>query len=285
MLQYDVAMTAIPAKLHEAFEKIRLGKVEEGTRLFDRVEGCDAIKSAALAELSYFRHDWKRGMQFLRDFLASPEDWETVRYIIGGYKESHFTLFVLCTCFLDSWKESRSYLQQIKKQYDYYKPYHQVVSLISDPENTKRRLLESRPKLKENGTVDLEALEHKAGKVVPEHRSKRIARRWREPLSFDALIHEAYVKISTTDHIAFYERYTDRLEKAESHQEAAKSYIALENEQEAKGAIRRYMRCWQFKEPYQVAPIVLFADNELWAIMSDQRFTESLLVIPHNRES
>ena len=55
-------MPAIPAKLYEAFEKIRLGKVEEGTRLFDRVDGFDVVKAIALAELCYFRHDWKRGM-------------------------------------------------------------------------------------------------------------------------------------------------------------------------------------------------------------------------------
>ncbi|MCL2710065.1 MAG: hypothetical protein FWE95_04210 [Planctomycetaceae bacterium] len=169
-------MTAIPAKLYEAFEKIRLGKVEEGTRLFDKVDGGDAIKSIALAELSYFRHDWKRGMQFLCDFLESAEDWETVRYFGGGYgsyKELHLTLFVICTCQLDAWKESRSYLQQLRKQYDYYTPYHQAVSLIADPENTKRRLLESRPKLKGEGKENLESLELSTRSAISEQQRKR----------------------------------------------------------------------------------------------------------------
>jgi len=292
-------MTAIPAKLYEAFEQIRLGKVEEGTRLFDRVDGCDAIKSAALAELSYFRHDWKRGMQFVRAFLESDQDWETVRYFMGGYKDIHFSLFVLCTCLLDTWKESREYLQQLRKKheltaninpntahrYNKYDKYLQRISLISDPENTKRLLLESRPKLKEEGKINLETLEHIAKTVVPEHRSRRTKRGWKQPRSFDDVIHNAYSKASTENHLAIYEQYVDRLENADSHQKAAKSYIALENLLEAKEAIRRSMRCWTFEEPFQVAPIVLFTDHELWAVMSDQCFTESLLAIPHHRES
>ena len=279
-------MTAIPHKLYEAFEKIRLGKVEEGTRMFDRVQGCDTIKSVALAELSYFRHDWKRGMSFVRDFLESEEAWETIRKV-RSCTVLHFTLFVLCTCHLDSWKESRDYLQQLKKQYNDHRPYHQAISLISDPENTKHRLLESRPKLKEEGKIDLEHLELMAESVVPEHSSRRRKTPWRQrwARSFDDVINIAYSKASTEDIIAIYERYIKQLEKAESHQEAAKSYIAVGNMSGAREAIRRYMRCWQFKEPYQVAPIVLFTDHELWAVLSDRRFTESLLTIPHHRES
>ncbi|MCL2742679.1 MAG: hypothetical protein FWE67_02390 [Planctomycetaceae bacterium] len=292
-------MTAISAKLYEAFEKIRLGKVEEGTRLFDRVDGFDTVKSVALAELSYFRHDWKRGMQFVRDFLESEQDWETVRGFMSGYKEHHLTLLVLCACQLDAWKESRAYLQQLKKKqdtsantnpntshrYKNYNMYHQAISLISDPENIKRRFWESRPRLKEEGKINLESLERIAKTVVPEHRSRRIERRWKQSRSFDDVVHDAYSKAATEVHLTIYERYSDRLDKAKSHQEAAKSYIALGNEREAKEAIRRYLRCWEFKEPFQVAPIVLFTDHELWAVMSDRRFTESLLTIPHHRES
>jgi len=280
-------MTAIPHKLHEAFEKIRLGKVEEGTRMFDRVEGCDAIKSVALAELSYFRHDWKNGMSFVRDYLESEEDWETIRYIINYYNKSLLTLFVLCTCHLDSWKESRDYLQQLKKQDNDYGLYDQAISLISDPENTKRRLLESRPELKEERKIDLENLELMAKGVIPEHSSRRRKTPWRQrqPRSFDDVIRIAYSKASTEDHIAIYERLIDRLEKDKSHHEAAKSYIAAGKMSGAKEAIRQYMRCWKFEEPFQVAPIVLFTDHELWAVMSDRRFTESLLTIPHHRES
>jgi len=281
-------MGAIPAKLNEAFEKIRLGKVEEGTRLFDRVDAFDAVKSVALAELSYFRHDWVWGIQFIRVFFESEHDWETVRYFMRGYKELHLKVFLLCTCHLDSWKESRSYLQQLRKKYDTSSGYtgnynntnmyQQAISLISDSENTKRLLLESSPKLKEKGKINLDYLKQIIKRAVPKRKH------WRQS-SYDDLTKHAYDKASTEDHIVFYEQYIDQLEEAETHQDAAKSYIALENEQGTKEAIRRYMRCWKFKEPFQVAPIVLFTDPELWPIMSDHRFSESLLTIPHHRES
>ena len=152
-------MTAIPAKLYEAFEKIRLGKVEEGTRLLDRIDGFDVPKSVALTELSYFRHDWKRGMSFVRDFLESEQDWETVRDFMRTYTELQLKVFILCTCHLDSWKESLSYLQQLRKKHELsidaphrtwyhnskYNLYQPAISLVSDSENTKRRLWESRP--------------------------------------------------------------------------------------------------------------------------------------------
>ena len=289
-------MPAIPTKLYEAFEKIRLGKVEEGTRLFDRVDGFEPVKAVALAELSYFRHEWKRGIEFSYDFLASETDWETVRYYMRGYKELHLKAFLLATCHLDAWKENRTCLEQLRKEHDsrdnshagYFNNanmYQQAISLISDPVNTKRLLLESRPKLKKEGKIDAESLEHKARHAVLEHRRSRTKGYWRQSLSFDDLVHEAFSKASSEDHIALYERYADRLEKNRSHQEAAKSYIALENLQEAKEAIRQCIRGWEFKEPYQVAPIELFTDPELWPVMSDRRFTESLLTIPHHRES
>ncbi|MDR0326886.1 MAG: hypothetical protein LBI05_01175 [Planctomycetaceae bacterium] len=288
-------MTAIPTKLYDAFETIRLGKVKEGTRLFDRVDGFEPIKSVALAELSYFRHDWKWGIQFVRDFFESEQDWETVRYFMMGYKHDHLKVFVLCTCLLNSWKENLSYLQQLRKKYDlsFDKPYtgkynnhnifQEAIALISDSENTKRALLESRPNLKTEGKIDSEHLDNLA-KFVSEH--LRSQRGWlRRPLTFDGVAHDAYTKARTEDHLAFYEQYADRLDDAKTHQEAALSYIALEDERGAKETICRYMRSWQFKEPWQVAPIDLFAEPKLWSIMSDQHFSESLLAIPHHRES
>ena len=286
-------MTAIPTKLYEAFEKIRLGKVEEGTRLFDRVDGFEDVKAIPLAELSYFRHDWKRGMQFSFDFLASETDWEPVYRLsfaggsLHGLKRIHLALIVVATCQLGCWKESRDTVETLKKITvpNHHKgwnleKYQITLSHISDPANTARRLTESKPELRAEGKIDSETLERKAKNAVP----KSIQKHWRKR-SFDDLIGWAYSEASTEIHLAFYERYAARLEKAKSHQEAAKSYIALDNLLEAKEAIRQYMRCWEFKEPFQVAPIELFADPELWTIMSDRRFTESLLAIPHHRES
>ena len=278
-------MTAIPAKLYEAFVKIRLGKVEEGTRMFDRVDGFDAVKSVALAELSYFRHDWKRGMQFSLDFLASETEWKTGRYSIDHFKGEHLELILVATCQLECWKESRASLEELKKLSPPNlndRHYHVILSQIADPVNTTRRLKESIPKRKIEGTVDLEYLERKAKNVASKYgKSRKRYHRW----TYDGLVNHAYSKASTEDHLTLYERYADRMDENQTHQEAAKSYIALENEKEAKEAIRRYMRCWKFKEPFQVAPIVLLTDPELWSIMSDRRFSESLLAIPHHRES
>lgn len=281
-------MPAIPTKLYEAFEKIRLGKIDDGLRLFDRVDGCEPIKSAVLAELSYFRHDWKRGIQYARDFLESEEALEMSDSFMNSYLERHLMLFVLCTCHLDSWVENRAYLQELRKKYESrntpYKNYgifQQAVSFISDPESTKRHLLDSRPKLKKKGTVDWEKLEREAARAVMcSSRSSR--KMWAS--TFDGVANDAYHKASTEDHLAFYERFFDCLEEGQSHYNAAKSYIALENPQKARDAIRHYVSCWAFREPYQVAPIELFIDPELWPVMSDQRFTESLLTIPRCRE-
>ena len=271
----------MPAKLYEAFETIRLGKVEEGTRLFDRVDGFDAVKSVALAELSYFRHDWKRGIQFSLDFLASETDWETVRYFIDGYKREHLELILVATCQLECWKDSRASLEELKKLSPPNlndRHYHVILSQIADWDNTSRWLKESKPKRKIEGNTDLEHLEQKIKHAV--HHKKH----WKQH-SYDELVTHAYAIASTEDHLTFYERNIAHLEDGGAHQTAAKSFIAAENLPKAKEAIRRYMRCWKFREPFQVAPIVLFTDPELWSIMSDRRFSESLLTIPHHRES
>ena len=283
-------MPAIPTKLYEAFEKIRLGRVDEGVRLFDRIEGFETAKAIPLAELSYFRHDWKRGIQFSLDFLASKTDWETVRYHVDGYQREHLELILIATCQIGCWKESRTALEELKRNAppnqcfrSNYEKYQIALSLIADPENTMRRLTESKPKPKTKGTIDQDYLEQRIKRVMPER--KLYWRSRKNSVSVDGLASYAFSKALTEDHLVFYERYIDRLEDAKSHTEAAKSYISLERMKEAKEAIRKYMRCWEFKEPFQVAPIVLFTDHELWPILSDRHFTESLLTIPHHRES
>ena len=287
-------MTALPKKLYEAFEKIRLGKVEEGTRLFDSVDGFEHVKAIPLAELSYFRHDWKRGMQFSLDFLASETDLETNRYFsMSNYEQTHLELILVATCQLDRWKENRKAIEELKKMSlpnpnlkKNYDKYQFALSQISDPINTARRLTESKPTLRTEPILrqyekelDLNQFEYRL------HRRASFDRKKQNKNYCSDLAHDAFTRAVTEVHIAFYEKYIDRLEFARSHYEAAKSYIALDNLLDAKDAIRQYMRCWEFKEPFQVAPIELFADTELWTIMSDRRFTESLLAIPHHRES
>ena len=278
-------MTAIPTKLYEAFERIRLGRVDEGLKLFDRIDGFDTIKAAPLAELSYFRHDWKHGIQFSLDFLASGTDRETVRYFLNDYQKEHLELILVATCQIGCWKETRSVLHGLKKKlpniytHNNYDKFHVPMSLVSDPVNTARRLTESKPKLKTDGKMDMDYLETRIKHAFPAHLTS-----WKH-ISCDNLASSAYSEAPTEVHLAFYEQYLDRLENAKSHLEAALSYIAAKRIKDAKEAIRLYMQYWKYRERYQVAPIILFTNFELWPILSDRHFTESLLTIPHNRES
>jgi len=286
---------AIPTKLYEACEKIRLGKVEEGTRLFDRIDGFDPIKAVPLSELSYFRHDWKRGMLFAQDFFTANVRLESAHHHYPSYVEQHIQMFLLATCLLDCWKDSRTFLNELKKQQDAisdpkekYNVFYikQAISMVADPINTTHRLKESKPKRRTEPLLhewekELDLSEFES-RLYPR---EKFDRRKRPKHYCDSLAHDAFHRAVTEVHIAFYEKYFDRLDNAESHVQAAKSYIALDNLREAKKTIRRYMHYWEFREPYQVMPIELFTDPELWAIMSDPHFTESLLTIPHNRES
>ncbi|MDR1493718.1 MAG: hypothetical protein LBT05_13505 [Planctomycetaceae bacterium] len=285
-------MTAIPTKLYEAFEKIRLGKINEGVKLFDKVDGFDDVKAAALAELSYFRHDWKNGILFAQEIFSNDLILDTCPYPTPSIAELHLQLFILATCQLQCWKDSRKYLEQLKKSkeqelskhYNIQNNIQNAIMLISDPQNTTQRLLESKPKLRITGKEDL--LEKLENSLRLGH-SKRYAwhsrcKRYHAP---DSHVNNIYCHGKTEDHITFYEKYSDYFEDARTYAKAAKSYIAMHNIPEAKNALRQYMRYWKYKEPYQVMPIVLFADHELWSVMSDGHFTESLLTIPHNRES
>ncbi|MDR1480010.1 MAG: hypothetical protein LBJ00_13830 [Planctomycetaceae bacterium] len=281
-------MTAIPTKLYDAFEKIRLGKVNEGVKLFDRVDGFEGVKAIALAELAYFRHDWKNGISFAQDIFQSG--YELLKTISSGrsYKifEFHFELFLLATCQLGCWKESRNFMEQlIRERENETKPMEglwgvaQIISQLSDSQNTTKMLLESRPKLRTNGDEKLLGLSERR---ISSSKTRSYCKNWYHP---DALIDELFRKAKTEDHITFYEKYIQRFESTEIHAGAAKSYIALGNLPEAQNAIRRYVSCWEYKEPLQTEPILLFADHEFWTVMSNQHFTESLLTIPHNNES
>lgn len=102
---------------------------------------------------------------------------------------------------------------------------------------------------------------------------------------YQRLVRKARSQASSEDHARFYEKYADQLETASDHAEAAKTFITLNDLNKDKDAVRRYLPCWSHKEPYQVAPIVLFTEHELWPVLSDRHFTESLLAIPHTRRT
>lgn len=279
-------MPTIPARLHEAFEKIRLGRADEGIRLFDRIDGCEPVKSIALAEVSYFRHDWKLGMAFARDFFESDRDWETVRYSISDYKRIHLTLILIATFRLGCWKETRLLLEEWRKNEPHYdKRYNnhndilKAIALVSDPENTARSLTGTSPKLRTEGRESFDSLESQLSFL---RKDKKVP--WRHRL-YRKCIDNARFNASSEDHARFYRKHAGELDRAKDHSEAAKTLIALDDFTMAKTALRRYMSFWKHKEPYQVAPVVLFTDHELWPILSDRRFTESLLTIPHNNEA
>lgn len=282
-------MTAAPTKLYDAFEKIRLGKIEEGLRLFDRVDGFEPLKSVALAELAYFRHDWKRALLFDRDFFDSSVVVDTTRYKSRIISTLHLELMLVATCQLDAWKETRKYFDQLKKQHeeditqknDWYAFLYDLpkyISLVSDPANTARLLTETRPKKREEGKETFDNLESYLS------RAKRGKKQFMTSY-YAELVHKARTQASSKDHALFYEKYADELTSAKDHSEAAKTFIALDEPNKAKDALRRYMEYWKYKESVQVAPIVLFTEYELWPILSERRFTESLLAIPHNNEA
>ncbi|MDR1053748.1 MAG: hypothetical protein LBL39_06190 [Planctomycetaceae bacterium] len=279
-------MTAIPAKLFDAFEKIRLGKVDEGVRMFDRIEGFDAYKAIPLTELSYFRHDWKRGLMFTRDFLESDIEWLKEFRFFDSSLVLHLEMIVVATFYADCWKESRDFLKNLKKLEDNkdnkigVSYLDKAISLVSDPANTINNLTESKPKIRTNAKKSLEELERDISRKKITYRN-----RWhiqRENI-YDHFVKQAYDKATTEDHIALYTNHLELFDHAVSHLHAAISFLALNCLKEAKNAIRKYMKCWVFKEPYQVAPINLFTEPVLFPIMSDRRFTESLLTIPHHR--
>lgn len=278
-------MSAVPTKLYEAFEKIRLGKIDEGLRLFDRVDGFEPYKAVALAELAYFRQDWKRAFQFDQDFFDSGIVVDTSRYNSHRISPLHLDLMLVATYHLDSWSETRKYFVQLKqfhvddKSFWFQSDLTKLISLVSDPGNTARSMSEARPKKRTEGKETFDGLEfilsqaHRLGK-----------KKFMGPY-YSNLVSKAREQASSEDHALFYEKYADRLEKATDHAEAAKTFITLDDLPKAKDAIRRYMMYWKFKEPVQVAPIILFTDYELWPVLSDRRFTESLLSIPHNSEA
>jgi hypothetical protein len=276
-------MTAIPTKLFEAFEIIRLGKVNEGVKLFDKVDGFDEVKAIALAELAYFRHDWKNGISFTQDIFLCEKNLVYNKsyhrlYAIDWY----FELYLLATCKLDCWKESRDFWKKIKKNENLYVPDRRsridnIIAQISDQQNTTTRLLKSKPKLRTTGKEDI--LE-KSERTLQSHHNKSKHSLWR--WNYDSIADDIYCEGKTEDFITFYKKYSDHFENSKTFLNAAKSYIAMDNIPESKNAIRQYIRYWQYSEPHQVEPIVLFADPELWSVMSDSHFTTSLLSIPHN---
>lgn len=277
-------MTAPPSKLYDAFEKMRLGRIEEGTKVFDKIDGFDEYKAFPLAEISYFRHDWKNGIAFARDFIDSEMVLDTRKYHLPRLSEIHLQLFLVATCQLDSWKESRGFLENMlhgrrKGNWDWRHSLEATISLLADPENTRRMLTETRPKLRTEGKEDAETLQWYL------HQGKREKKNTvRMGAYYNRLVHRARQTASSENHAAFYEVVSEQLDNALDHVEAALTFIALEDFPKAKEALRRYMRCWKHHESHQVAPVILFTDYELWPVMSDRKFTASLLSIPHHRE-
>ncbi|MGL6194479.1 MAG: hypothetical protein ACRC2T_06615 [Thermoguttaceae bacterium] len=270
-------MQALPTKFYEATELMRMGKIEQGLKTLDRVDGFDNYKAVPLAELAYFRGDWKNGLEFAKVFLSDG---------IMLDDEYHLHLFLRATCQMNAWKSSRDFLSKlIKKEYPVSQTYYvdrikEIIALLADQENTRRMLTEKKPEIRivNDEKYDLEI----SKKMLDIRKNKRSP--WdlkrRKVLEIMGSIRK---HISSELHAELYEEYEDIMLEANDHVEAAKTYIALGNIKKAKKAIKNFMTAWKFYIPIRVAPIVLFVDSELLAVMADAKFTNSLLSIPHNR--
>lgn len=85
---------------------------------------------------------------------------------MSDYKSLRIDVLLLATCQLDCWKETRDFLQEMRirepthdKRYNNHDIYQKAIALVSDPENTARRLTKTKPRLRTEGKETLEDLE------------------------------------------------------------------------------------------------------------------------------
>jgi hypothetical protein len=251
-------MKSFPSALKKAFLAIRSGDVRGGMKQLDAIEGFDAHKAIARAEVAYMSGDWKTGMDESFAFLPSAD---ISHYI--NITEEHIQLITIGAYETKTRKETidrfNDLLAACKKNTQVFKMLDfSVETALETLQNDASLKSEWAPKpaVKRTTGRTLDELIEQQERVKPKLTKKPVERA-------EYLLSFLCDTGTTADFISVYEPVADKITSYEQHLRALREYVALGKTSSAQATLDRYLANWMPFEHMQVEPVALLLDRTL----------------------
>jgi hypothetical protein len=255
-------MKTFPSTLKKAFLAIRSGDVAGGMKQLDAIEGFEAHKAIARAEIAYMAGDWKKGMDESFSFLPFAD---ICHYI--NITEEHIQLITIGAYETKTRKETATRLKELlnasKNNKQVFKMLNFSVNAALDILKTDATLTaEYGPKRPEErtGGRTLEDIIQQQEDVKPKITKKPVERA-------EYLLFFLFEDGNTKDFLKIYEPVADKIDSYETHIQAMREYLAVKKSAGAKKALERYLKEWVPIEHMQVEPVALLLDRTLTGIL------------------
>lgn len=251
-------------KLNDCFNLFRLGKIDKGIQNMSRIQGHEHFKSLVLAELSYFKHDFKSAIHF--DEMALPFDYE---WNASNILTEHFHAYTNASIYLQK-------IDDAKEFYHFFLQIKEKAGLL--PHRTKFYQFQIEQHLlklekRENLSIDEKQLSIIQGDFDENFLNNRIHEFCPEG-DYDNVVGANYIlyfmfeKCDTSKTLEYYERYANQLDAETHHITASRLYCKINDFINAKKAIMNYVRVWKPIEWLQVVPMKVWQFKELQTILN-----------------
>jgi hypothetical protein len=273
----------VPKKLREVFALLRKGKLETGLTRLDDIEGMDDFAAhmvIARAEIAYFEHDFERAMMLDETGLPFHDQWYA-----GNVVDEHFVAYVRAATAIRKQDRAREFLKAFLER-----------------EKGRRVPASDRPRhtfhLERYGEVIRDLLGRLDGKKkgVPSYAESSAPKpmsafveqlkKYRPKVSpasveaADYMLHFVYEHGRAADFISLYEKFGGRITTMDHHVHAAKVFVAKKKTASAVKAIRTMTtKAWYYVEAMQVAPMQLWAHDDLAPVLT-AKLCRELLELP-----
>lgn len=262
-------MTKFPKKLKDALALVRQGKLVEGKKALDEIEGFEAKKAIALAEVAYFQHDWAKGLELSHIYMTKQDEWH-----YSNIFDEHIELVLLATYKLNVWEDTKKFLESLLKIHSQNKQMiFQINKKLLEIKNKAKTIGEfenSKPEIRTKGK-SLEEIEKQQKEIKPKLNNKPIEKA-------DYILYFLHYYGNTADFIKVYDGLGKDAEKLnyENQKRAAVDYMAAGNIKKVQEVLLNCAKTWWPVEQMQVEPVDLFGMKELIPAL-DKKICEEIL--------
>lgn len=269
--QVETADIIFDTPFDDAVRMLRDGHIDAGLAAMENVEGEDVFKLLALAEIAYWRRDWKNAMYFDEHSLTSDHLWTSPSvlpnhmraYVFAALESSSVSR---AKCFLEYCNDSRRSQKISKPILRIFKnANYRLDGKPANDEPPAARIIEG-----DESKCQIQMFSS-SGPMEPGIESE---------LPISLLLDFTWNKVPTKVVLDLYEKYAKFITNENHHLMAARTYIALGDCQNVDACIERCFSVWKPSERFQVMPMKFFVYSDIMEYIFSHGLHERFLHQP-----
>ncbi len=261
-----------------AVQMLRAGNIDEGLSAIENIEGEDIFKRLAMAEVAYWRRDWKNAMYLDEHSLTSDHLWLDP-YVLPN----HMRAYVMAALQSGAVSRAKCFLEYCvgAKRND-----KEQKALLRIFKNADLRL-DGKPAKDEPSPVKLIDGDEESCQIQMFSTAGPIEPGAGSELPVSLLLDFTWNKVPYKVVLNLYEKFADYISNENHHIMAARTYMAVGDMAKADECISRAFALWRPTERFQVMPMKFFVYADIMEYIFRNGLNEKYLYEPRciKRES